>query len=488
MVVAMTIIAVVFTSLAFVLFGSMRASAAARQRASFTEIVNEQIEALRSLPYAQLGVKDNDPNLASGYGASTCVEGCVYSGNPPTFGGRPAVILPALAAPAAPPAVSRVLRVDPVTGATSELTGISFPYFIRRAVTWTDTTGGSTTKFKRLDVEVQWTEGSGAARRITLTSLVYPGNQGRLPNVTPVASFTYSPASPASGTAVTFTATASDPDGNDPLSYAWSWGDSSPAGAGPTTTHTYLAGGPYNVVLTVTDARGAAAVVQQVVTVAQPPNGPPTGASFTVTDPTGTSPRSVTFVGSATDPEGDTLAYTWDFGNGQTGSGRTVSHAYAAVSATTTYTVTMTVRDPGGGSAVATNTVRLDPPAACGFAPEGTFNYFTQKNVAGTNTVFTTSDGSVNNANKTFTFYARTTSTCVSVSGELPLAGSALLSASPMGRVAGAPSGYQDWRSSVDIGTQKFNPTGGARTWDLKTPAGGALVKSQAFVLDATAR
>src|SRR3990170_3315121 len=39
--------------------------------------------------------------------------------------------------------------------------------------------------------------------------------------------------------------------------------------------------------------------------------------------------QTVSFTASATDPAGDTLPYAWNFGDGATGSGATVSHAYA---------------------------------------------------------------------------------------------------------------------------------------------------------------
>ena len=50
----------------------------------------------------------------------------------------------------------------------------------------------------------------------------------------------------------------------------------------------------------------------------------------------------VTFTGAATDAEGDTITYAWDFGDGMSGSGASVQHAYAAVGM---YTATLTVSD-----------------------------------------------------------------------------------------------------------------------------------------------
>lgn len=71
-------------------------------------------------------------------------------------------------------------------------------------------------------------------------------------------------------------------------------------------------------------------------------NQPPSITTATATPTSGVSPLTVNFTGAATDPEGNPLTYTWTFGDGQTASGATVSHAYAASG---TYTALLSVSD-----------------------------------------------------------------------------------------------------------------------------------------------
>src|SRR5205823_5470914 len=61
----------------------------------------------------------------------------------------------------------------------------------------------------------------------------------------------------------------------------------------------------------------------------------------------------VTFTSTgASDPGGKTLTYTWDFGDGGTGTGQTVNHAYATAG---TFTVKLTVKNSDGRSSSAPN-------------------------------------------------------------------------------------------------------------------------------------
>lgn len=101
---------------------------------------------------------------------------------------------------------------------------------------------------------------------LTLTPLLIACGGGNQANVSPAAALAISPQGGvvAGVTVAAFTATASDPDGDD-LSYAWQFGDGTSA-SGPSATHVYQAEGTFPVVLTVRDSRGGAATAGSAVT------------------------------------------------------------------------------------------------------------------------------------------------------------------------------------------------------------------------------
>jgi len=80
----------------------------------------------------------------------------------------------------------------------------------------------------------------------------------------------------------------------------------------------------------------------------------------------GIEDEPVTFDGSGSyDPDGDSLTYSWDFGDGSTGTGVSPSHTYTAGGE---YTVTLVVNDGRADSESAEATVHItevnDPPVA----------------------------------------------------------------------------------------------------------------------------
>ncbi|MFO8174486.1 MAG: PKD domain-containing protein [Longimicrobiales bacterium] len=87
-------------------------------------------------------------------------------------------------------------------------------------------------------------------------------------NAPPTASFTYS----CTDLACDFDGTGSGDDDGDIVGYQWNFGDGATA-TGPTTSHTYTAGGTYTVKLTVTDDDGATGTATKEVTVTEAGTG-----------------------------------------------------------------------------------------------------------------------------------------------------------------------------------------------------------------------
>jgi thiol-disulfide isomerase/thioredoxin len=88
-------------------------------------------------------------------------------------------------------------------------------------------------------------------------------------------------------------------------------------------------------------------------------NRPPI-ASFDRTPFAGDAPLAVFFDASASvDPDGEVSAYTWDFGDGSTDSGVTVTHTYTRSG---TYEVTLTVVDGRGKEASAIRAISVSAP------------------------------------------------------------------------------------------------------------------------------
>ena len=152
---------------------------------------------------------------------------------------------------------------------------------------------------------------------------------------------------------------SSDPDG-DTLSFTWDFGDGTTA-TGMMPTHTYSAAGNYAVELVVDDGNGGSASDVTSAEISAPPaniapvadaGGPYTGAPG----------QTIVFDGSGSaDPNGDALVYSWNFGDGATGSGVNPEHAYAAAG---NYTVSLTVSDGQLESTTVTTTAEIAVPPA----------------------------------------------------------------------------------------------------------------------------
>ncbi|MCB2099794.1 MAG: PKD domain-containing protein, partial [Rhodobacterales bacterium] len=163
---------------------------------------------------------------------------------------------------------------------------------------------------------------------------------------------------------VTFDGTGSTDEGGI-LSYDWDFGDGN-TGTGATPTHTYAAPGTYTVSLTVMDnAFQTHTMSTTVETTAQALPVAAAGGPASVDESVANGGLwSVTFNTTGSSDDVGICDYTWDFGDGQTGTGAAPTHQYAG---TGTYTATVTVRDHAHQEAMATHTVVVennDPPVA----------------------------------------------------------------------------------------------------------------------------
>jgi PKD repeat protein len=176
-------------------------------------------------------------------------------------------------------------------------------------------------------------------------------------NHRPVVGMAAGQYSGTTGMAVIFSATASDAD-NDPLTMTWNFGDGG-TGAGSSASHTFASAGTFTVTVTVSDTHGEAATATAGAAIAQanrPPrasaNGPYSGQARN---------RITLSAAGTTDADNDALTYSWDFGDGMSGSGVAPNHAYASAGG---YAAKVTVDDNHGGRDSATAAVQVSPPAA----------------------------------------------------------------------------------------------------------------------------
>jgi|GEM_PF-4671307 len=256
-------------------------------------------------------------------------------------------------------------------------------------VTFTNTSTGSPTSWS-------WNFGDGGTSSQQNPSHVYTSNGNYTVSLTvantagssstsksvsvvagPVASFTYTPASPAPNQSVSFTDTSS----GSPTSRSWSFGDGQTSTA-QNPSHVFTPAGNYTVTLTVTNNAGSDTTTRQVTvsaTVVRPT------AAFSWTPQ---SPKPNQQVSFADGSSGGPASWQWAFGDGATSTAQSPNHTYASAN---TYHVTLTVANSAGSNAVTHDVI----VAATGTAPVADFTFSPASPKTGDVVTFTdTSSGS----------------------------------------------------------------------------------------------
>lgn len=180
------------------------------------------------------------------------------------------------------------------------------------------------------------------------------------------ANFVFSPTNPAINQDVVFTVSGTPLPGGPGVpvgpgfpvvgptqgtAYNWDFGDGT-TGVGSSITHRYLRGGTFAVTLRVTSDTGLSTQTTRQLTVS---TTLPAGSASFVFSPTDPHTGDQVFFNASASTIADGT-FTWDFGDGTTGSGVNPIHVY---SRERTYTVSMTVRNTLGQSATTTRTVTV---------------------------------------------------------------------------------------------------------------------------------
>ncbi len=129
--------------------------------------------------------------------------------------------------------------------------------------------------------------------------------------------------------AVNFDASATADDTPETLSYVWDFTDGASL-EGRQITRKFDKGGTYTVKLTVNDNANTVcskSSISKTIIVNTPPNAR-SGGDIRMCIPADKDYSVVFDAGRSSDPDGDSLSYSWDFGDGQTASGKKVTHVY----------------------------------------------------------------------------------------------------------------------------------------------------------------
>jgi ABC-type transport system substrate-binding protein/PKD repeat protein len=145
-----------------------------------------------------------------------------------------------------------------------------------------------------------------------------------------------------SGVSMEFVANAIDLE-SDPLTYTWDFGDDTPLVVGQTVSHTYVASGEYEFSVHVNDGYNHNVTESAMAYIT---SAPVVEELYEIDVKEGVDKS---FVGHATDADGDDLTYTWDFGDGtDLVVGESVTHMYEVTGVERDLTYTLWVDDESG--------------------------------------------------------------------------------------------------------------------------------------------
>ena len=177
-----------------------------------------------------------------------------------------------------------------------------------------------------------------------------------------VARFTFSPTNPTINQDVSFNGASSSVSNG---TFAWDFGDGQ-TGSNVTTTHRYQRGGTFTISLTVTSDSRQMSTASRTITVST--TLPPQAANFVFSPTAPAINQDVVFtVAGVPGPGGGALGatYSWDFGDGTTGTGTPITHRYTRGG---TFAVTLRVTSEAGITATTARQITVSTSLPTGTA------------------------------------------------------------------------------------------------------------------------
>jgi len=165
---------------------------------------------------------------------------------------------------------------------------------------------------------------------------------------------------------VNFTATV--PDAGNEIGYRWDFGTGDSTQGSPSRRYIFEEPGTFEVKVEVAAEEVSASDTVTITVTAPPPETAPTPGneaptvSLEASTTAGKGPLEVSFSAAASDPDGDTLSYSWNFGDSSTvpaGDGAEQAHTF---SESGSYVTAVTVTDGKGGNAQAELRIAVADP------------------------------------------------------------------------------------------------------------------------------
>ena len=196
-------------------------------------------------------------------------------------------------------------------------------------------------------------------------------DSAKMPNIPPVANFTFYPDNPYSHNTIIFMDRSDDLNGKmDIISWHWDFGDGNTSNQ-QNPEHNYSTPGVYNVTLTVKDKEGGESNISKTIRI----NDIPPVANFSVQPDNASTYTIIIMLGNCYDLDGSIVNYTWQFGDGSIAYGENVSHTYTKPGL---YVVTLKVTDNLGNYSMISKNVKINNKL-----PDADFEYTPEKPKAG---------------------------------------------------------------------------------------------------------